>query len=447
MTARRDDQHRGSKSPGKRAAPSVSRLHRRKGMKLAAIALDYDGTIAVDGVLDPNVREAIGAARQEGIAVILVTGRRFADLRRVAGDLRCFDVVVGENGAVLDFPASGRHVTIGHPPARVFIEELERRGVEFTCWRNRDRNRRDVCPGGARRAAATPATADPGVQPRPPHGAAAGRGEIDGASPGAAGAAAVDPQHRRDRRRGKRSRSARRVRGRRRRGVGQRRATRRRGRSHRRKRAAGRRRLHPPHRAAAAAVRGANGPPTSPARPSAQRRSRHLAVRGRTVLIAGEPGTGKSWLAGLLCEQLILQGYSMCIIDPEGDYRSLEALPGVVTLGGEDPPPRARDLVRALRHPDVSVIVDLSKMPHHLRTEYLHTLLPLLITLRRHTGLATQDPARRGALLPGRRRRRAADRSRAGRLHPRDLSHIGARHVDSHDERCGGHGDARNRPL
>ena len=63
----------------------------------------------------------------------------------------------------------------------------------------------------------------------------------------------------------------------------------------------------------------------------------HLAVRGRTVLIAGEPGTGKSWLAGLLCEQLILQGYSMCIIDPEGDYRSLDGLPGVVTLGGEDP--------------------------------------------------------------------------------------------------------------
>ena len=29
-----------------------------------------------------------------------------------------------------------------------------------------------------------------------------------------------------------------------------------------------------------------------------------LAVRGRTILIAGEPGTGKSWLAGLICEQL-----------------------------------------------------------------------------------------------------------------------------------------------
>jgi len=33
-----------------------------------------------------------------------------------------------------------------------------------------------------------------------------------------------------------------------------------------------------------------------------------LAVRGRTVVIAGEPGTGKSWIAGLVAEQLILMG-------------------------------------------------------------------------------------------------------------------------------------------
>ncbi len=111
-----------------------------------------------------------------------------------------------------------------------------------------------------------------------------------------------------------------------------------------------------------------------------------LAVRGRTILVAGEPGTGKSWLAGLLCEQLILQGYCMCIIDPEGDYRSLEALPSVITLGGDDPPPQARELVHALRHPDVSVVVDLSKISHHAKTD-LKTLLPLLIALRRRTGL------------------------------------------------------------
>lgn len=112
-----------------------------------------------------------------------------------------------------------------------------------------------------------------------------------------------------------------------------------------------------------------------------------LAVRGRTILIAGEPGTGKSWLAGLLCEQLILQGYCLCIIDPEGDYRSLEALPSVIALGGDDPPPSARELARALRHPDVSVIVDLSKISHKEKLDYLTTLLPVLISLRRRTGL------------------------------------------------------------
>ena len=74
-----------------------------------------------------------------------------------------------------------------------------------------------------------------------------------------------------------------------------------------------------------------------------------LAVRGRNVLIAGDTKSGKSWLAGLLCEKLILHGYCVCVIDAEGDYRTLEALPGVSLLGGDDPPPTPRELARALR--------------------------------------------------------------------------------------------------
>lgn len=112
-----------------------------------------------------------------------------------------------------------------------------------------------------------------------------------------------------------------------------------------------------------------------------------LAVRGRTVLVAGDPKTGKSWVTGLLCEQLILYGYSLCIIDPEGDYTSLEALPGVVVFGGADPLPRPRDLLRALRHADVSIVIDLSHTPHQAKLEYLRSVLPALATLRRHTGL------------------------------------------------------------
>src|SRR6266542_5653667 len=99
-------------------------------MKLAAIAVDYDGTTAVNDVFDPSVREAIGEARGRGLAAILVTGRRLTDLRRVAGDLSCFDAVVGENGAVVEFPRSGRHVALSHPPQPAFLDELRRRGID-----------------------------------------------------------------------------------------------------------------------------------------------------------------------------------------------------------------------------------------------------------------------------------------------------------------------------
>ena len=76
-----------------------------------------------------------------------------------------------------------------------------------------------------------------------------------------------------------------------------------------------------------------------------------LAMRGRNIVLAGDPRTGKSWVAGLMCEQLILQGYSMCVIDAEGDYRTLESLPGVVVFGGDNPVPELPDLSRVLRHP------------------------------------------------------------------------------------------------
>ena len=112
-----------------------------------------------------------------------------------------------------------------------------------------------------------------------------------------------------------------------------------------------------------------------------------LGVRGRNVLVAGDAKSGKSWVAGLLCEQLILHGYSVCVIDPEGDYRTLEALPGVAVLGGEDPPPGPRELVRALRYPDRSLVVDLSHRPQDEKIEYIRATLPALNEQRHKTGL------------------------------------------------------------
>jgi len=111
-----------------------------------------------------------------------------------------------------------------------------------------------------------------------------------------------------------------------------------------------------------------------------------LAVRGRNVLIVGETNSGKSWLAGLLCERLILHGYSLCVIDPEGDYRTLDALPGVTVLGGEEPPPSPRALLHALRYPDRSVVIDLSSLEHQAKFEYIRSVLPALNVMRRRTG-------------------------------------------------------------
>ncbi|HEY2151805.1 MAG TPA: HAD family hydrolase [Vicinamibacterales bacterium] len=356
-------------------------------MKLSALALDYDGTIAVNGVLDASVRKAIREARRRGIAVILVTGRRLSDLRQVAGDLACFDVVVAENGAVIEFPETGRHAVLSHPPAPAFLIALRDRNVatvlgecvveseaasapaildairqcEQPLVLTFNRGRLMVLPQavskstGLRQALFAlrlsihntigigDAENDHDLLDACEVGVAVSWGSaalramadevIEGTGPDAV-ASYIDRVCRQPRL------SPRQM---------------------------GRRRLTLGYQSSGDAIR--------------------LAVRGRTILIAGEPGTGKSWLAGLICEQLILQGYCLCILDPEGDYRSLEALPGVITLGGEDPPPQARELIRVLRYPDVSVIIDLSKTPQPEKRAYLNTLLPWLAALRRRTGL------------------------------------------------------------
>jgi hydroxymethylpyrimidine pyrophosphatase-like HAD family hydrolase len=356
-------------------------------MKFSALALDYDGTIAAEGAMDAGVREAIGEARRRGIVVILATGRRLSDLRRVAGDLTCFDAVVGENGAVLEFPGRGRRMVLGHPPNPAFLQELERLGVPFTAGES-------VVEMDASSAAATLEIIR---RLELPLVLAFNRSRVMILPQAVAKSTGL-----------RQALLAHRVSIHNTVGIGD---------------AENDHDLldscevgvsvgwgSPALRAVADEVIPGNGPDavagyirqlTAQTRLSPQQMGRRrlmlghqhdgtevsLAVRGRTILVAGEPGTGKSWLAGLICEQSILQGYCVCVIDPEGDYRSLEALPGVIILGGDDPPPHARELVRALRHSDVSVVVDLSKIARQQKRDYVRTLLPLLMSLRRTTGL------------------------------------------------------------
>jgi hydroxymethylpyrimidine pyrophosphatase-like HAD family hydrolase len=99
--------------------------------RFSILALDYDGTIACEGELDPDVRVAIAEARSSGLTVLIVTGRILADLQRVAGDLRFVDAVVAENGAVVAFPSTGRSVALAPPPPARLVDGLRRCGVDI----------------------------------------------------------------------------------------------------------------------------------------------------------------------------------------------------------------------------------------------------------------------------------------------------------------------------
>jgi len=104
-------------------------------MKLSAVALDYDGTIARDGQLDPEVRRAIAEMRAQGVTVLLVTGRILDELKRLAGDLHFVDVVVAENGAVVEFPGTGHSTALGPAPPLAFLDALRQERIPFAVGR------------------------------------------------------------------------------------------------------------------------------------------------------------------------------------------------------------------------------------------------------------------------------------------------------------------------
>jgi hydroxymethylpyrimidine pyrophosphatase-like HAD family hydrolase len=356
-------------------------------MKLFAVAVDFDGTIAFNDRVDPGIRDAIGELRARGVLVLLVTGRILDDLTRVAGDLHFVDAVIAENGAVLYFPESDHTTVLAPPVPQPFVDQLRERGLSIHAGRSLV----DAA------AADAPALLDAIRSLELPLVLIFNKGRVmampQGVSKGTGLRVALDTL---------------RVSARNTVAIGD---------------------AENDHELLRLAEVGAAVPWASPALrtladvtlpgegaaavrnaivelrrrvelPDVPRPRRRLllghtedgrefslAARGRNVLIAGDTKSGKSWVAGLLCEQLILHGYCVAVLDPEGDYRSLEALPGVTVLGGDDPPPTPRQLMRALRYPDRSVVIDLSRQTQEAKRAYIRAALPALNVLREHTGL------------------------------------------------------------
>jgi len=355
-------------------------------MKLSVLALDHDGTIATNDRVPPSVLDAIADARRRKVTVLLVTGRILDDLRRVAGDLDFVDGIVAENGALVHFPGS-RHTTILAPQIpSTFVDRLKELGISFgvgQCLVDADassahrlldvirelelpivlafnRSRVMALAQGVSKATGLSAALDI-LRATPRNTLAIGDAENDHELLRLAEVGAVVKWG------------------------------------------------SPSLQAAADIVINGDSPVAVgnfirrvaasgrlpiPVRPRRRLLIGHtddgrdfsLGVRGRNVLIVGDSNSGKSWLAGLLCERLILHGYSLCVIDPEGDYRTLDALPGVTVLGGENPPPPLRALLHELRHPDHSVVIDLSSLEHDAKFEYIRSVLPALNVFRQRTG-------------------------------------------------------------
>ena len=355
-------------------------------MKFSVLALDYDGTIADHGRLDPEVRSAIAEAQARGIAVVVVTGRALEDFREVSGDLTWADAYVCENGAVIALPSGDPLLLCGPPSARL-RRALESAGISYAAGRciidlsasdadrifsivraldlplalHFNRGRLMLLPHGVCKSsglrevlrffrlsshnalAIGDAENDHDLLQACEVGAAVAWGspallrDADVVVPGT-GPHAVAPYLRQS-------------------------------------------------------LESMTLPdPRIPRRNLTLGHDRaghpvELAIRGRNLLFAGDPRSGKSWAVGLVAEQLIVLGYSLCLLDPEGDYAPLEALPGVVVFGGAYALPDPHEVVRPLHHPDLSVVVDLSRLTQAAKDAYLRTLLPALIRLHRNKGL------------------------------------------------------------
>jgi phosphoglycolate phosphatase (TIGR01487 family) len=99
-------------------------------MIFVALASDYDGTLAQDGVIDAATRAGLERLKAFGKKIILVTGRELPDLRKAFEPLKLFDAVVAENGAVLFLPSSGEERLICAAPPPALVAALKQKRVQ-----------------------------------------------------------------------------------------------------------------------------------------------------------------------------------------------------------------------------------------------------------------------------------------------------------------------------
>src|SRR5262249_53415454 len=108
-----------------------------------------------------------------------------------------------------------------------------------------------------------------------------------------------------------------------------------------------------------------------------------LQPYGENLLLAGVSQGGKTTLATSVSERFMEHGYQVCIIDPEGDYATLE---GAIVLGDSTRVPSVAEVLDVLPQPAQHVVVNVLGVALEHRPAFFVGLLPRLQELRARTG-------------------------------------------------------------
>jgi HAD superfamily hydrolase (TIGR01484 family) len=99
-------------------------------VRWAALACDYDGTLANGGRVRPATLEALGQVRHSRRKLLLVTGRELGELLGIFPLISLFDRVVAENGAVLYDPATRKQRLLTDRASRELVGILRARKLQ-----------------------------------------------------------------------------------------------------------------------------------------------------------------------------------------------------------------------------------------------------------------------------------------------------------------------------
>lgn len=92
------------------------------------------------------------------------------------------------------------------------------------------------------------------------------------------------------------------------------------------------------------------------------------------ILVTGPTRAGKSYVVGLMAERWIEAGYSVLVVDPEGDHVGLGDLDDVHVVDAGEHLPAPMELFRSMMHPLISVVLDMSALAEERQRSYLGRL-------------------------------------------------------------------------